>query len=439
MPVTAQLVSIEVPALDDVATVSDEELIERMRAWSEGRRAIDSGMARLAGEVHRRSSLELGYDGLAQRSGARTADALVARITGASGPEARTMVNVGVLMSEPSPWLAEVAGQVSAGGVSIGVAAAIQQGLGSPNADLAADDLADAAHALIAEVGGLPPEKAAKRAREMRDELDAEGVADREAALREKRFLRLTPQADGMTRVFGMLDPESAALVTDAIDLVTAPRRGGPRFVDEAAKARAEQIVNDSRSTEQLALDALVEMVRIAGAADTGRVFGTHRPSVRVHVSQQDLDRGRGAAIIEGQSAAVSTATAERLACGGLLPMLFDGTQPLDLGRVQRLFSAKQRDVLAAIWGGCAVPTCDRSPSWTEAHHILPWEKGGGTDVGNGILLCRHHHMWVHNRGWKIRRDGGGYYMDPPPGESAGTLKLEPKNPVARRRSGPQN
>lgn len=414
---TTTTVTLEVPALDGVASASDERLVEWMQRWAEARRVVDSGLALLAAQVQARSALELGYAGLAQRTGARTPDALVARVTGTSGPEARTLVAVGTLMTEPSPWMAEVATRVAAGEVSIGAAEAIQRGLGRPSADVAADDLADAAHALIVDVGGWSPEKVARRAREVRDELDADGVADREAALREKRFLRLTPQPDGMTRIYGMLDPESAALVTDAIDLVTAPRRGGPRFVDERAKARAEAIVNDPRTTGQLALDALVQMVRIAGAADPGRVFGTHRPAVRVHVSQRE--RRSGLAIIEGQTAAVSVATAERLACAdGYLPMLFDGAQPLDLGRSHRLYTSRQRDVLAAIWGGCAVRGCDRPPSWTEAHHIDEWDHGGKTDMSNGILLCRHHHMWIHNWGWTICRGGDRWFLEPPPGDT---------------------
>ena len=182
-----------------------------------------------------------------------------------------------------------------------------------------------------------------------------------------------------------MLDPESAALVTDALDLVTAPRRGGPRFVDPAAKQRAQRIVDDPRTIGQLTVDAVIEMIRIAGAADTGRVFGTHRPAVRVHVSLADLERRRGAAIIEGQTSAVSAATAERLACAdGYLPMLFDGTR-VDLGRTHRLYTSRQRELLAAMWGGCAVDGCDRPPSWAEAHHILEWDRGGGTDIANGV------------------------------------------------------
>ena len=86
-----------------------------MRRWGEARRFIDAGISRMAAEVKARSSLELGHDGLAQRSGMRTPDALVSSVTGTSGPEARTMVVVGEMMEAPSPWLAEVADGVGAG------------------------------------------------------------------------------------------------------------------------------------------------------------------------------------------------------------------------------------------------------------------------------------------------------------------------------------
>lgn len=437
MTITAT-VSLEVPALDDVARADDLELMEVIRCWAQLRRTVDAGLATLAGIVAARSTLELGYDGLAQRAGARTADGLISQLTGTSGPEARTMTAVGTMLHEPAPWLGEVATQVTAGELSIGAAAAISGALGAPSPTVAADDLADAAHSLLTSVGSLSPEKVARHARELRDELDAVGVIDREASLRDKRFLRLTRQPDGMTRLFGLLDPESAALVTDAVDSVTSPRRGGPRFVDPDAAARAEAIVRDERTTEQLALDALVEMVRIAASVDTGRVFGTRKPSVRVHVTAADLSRGSGSAHVEGQTAAVSVATVERLACAdGFLAIEFDeaGTA-LRLGRSRRTFSDAQRTVLAAVWGGCAVGDCDRPPSWTEAHHLEEWHRDhGATDVSNGILLCRHHHLLVHNNGWKVRRRGEEYLLEPPPGDSlhrAG-YPLIPKNPVHLR------
>jgi hypothetical protein len=437
MTITAT-VSLEVPSLESMSRADDLVVIEAMRAWGQARREVDAGLATLAGIVAARSTLELGYDGLAQRSGARTVDALVSRLTGTSGPEARAITAVGSMMSDPKPWLGEVARAARAGELSIGAAAAIQSGLGTPSPTVAADDLADAAHALLLSAGTETPEKVAQNARERRDELDDAGVLDREAALREKRFLRLTRQPDGMTRLFGLLDPESAALVTDAVDAVTSPRRGGPRFVDPDAAARAEAILRDERTTEQLALDALVEMVRIATAVDDGRVFGTRRPSVRVHVTAADLARGAGAAHLEGQTAAVSVATVERIACGnGFLAIEFDDRgNALRLGRARRTFSDAQKTALAGIWGGCAVSGCERPPSWTEAHHLEEWQRDhGATDVSNGVLLCRHHHLLIHNNGWKVRRRGTDYLLEPPPGDRLhrAAYPLIPKNPVFRR------
>lgn len=437
MTITAT-VALEVPSLEGMSRADDLVVIEAMRAWGRARREVDAGLATLAGIVAARSTLELGYDGLAQRSGARTTDALVSQLTGTSGSEAHALTAVGSMMRDPAPWLGEVAGRVSAGELSVGAAAAIQNGLGAPSQTVAADDLADAAHDLLLSAGSLPPEKVAQHARERRDELDEAGVLDREAALREKRFLRLTRQSDGMTRIFGLLDPESAALVTDAVDAVTSPRRGGPRFVDPSAEARAEAIVRDERTTEQVALDAVVEMVRIAASADDGRIFGTRRPSVRVHVTAADLARRSGAGHVEGQTAAVSVATVERIACGeGVLAIEFDGRgNALRLGRSQRTFSDAQKTALAAIWGGCAAGGCERPPSWTEAHHIDEWERDrGATDVSNGVLLCRHHHLLVHNNGWKVRRRGTDYLLEPPPGDRLHScaLPLIPKNPVFRR------
>lgn len=437
MPAVATV--IELPELSGLPRASDAELERLLGLVAAAKRQVDACAATLAGEVERRSVRELGYAGLAQRSGDRTPDGFVARVTGSSGREARELVTVGRLLEAPAPWLTGVAARVATGEVSVGAAAAISTGLGEPSASVAADDLLDAADRLLVETTGLPPEKVARRAREVRDELDAAGVADREGLLRSKRFLRLSLQADGMTRIFGLLDPVQAALVTDAIDCVTAPRRGGPRFVDPDELARVEALESDPRTTEQVALDALVDMIRIAGSADTGRLFGVRTPAVRVHVDSRDLDRssatGEGYATIEGQTATISIGTAEGLACAdGYRTVVFHPDGSIDVGRSQRLFTSRQRIALAAVWGGCAAENCDRPPSWTEAHHAVPWSHGGRTDLADGLLLCRHHHMLLHNNHWRIHRPPGrrhtGWTMTSPDGR---TIRLVSKNPLRHR------
>lgn len=429
----------EVPDLSGLAGASDLELLDGMRRWSAQVRHAERVVAAFAGEIERRSSRDLGYSGLAATTGAGAPDALVSHLTGRSRRDSRDLVTVGRLLDAPPVWLADVATSVDTGELTVGAAAAITQGLGMPSASVGADDLLDAAQTLVAEAVSLPPEKVAKRARELRDELDAAGVADRETHLRQKRFLRLTPQPDGMTRLFGMLDPESAALVTDALDCVTAPRRGGPRFVDADELARVDALEKDPRTTEQIALDAFVAMIRIAAAADPGRVFGVRKPAVRVHVTADELRRRDGSGHLEGQTSAVSIATVERLACtDGYVPVVFDDAGPIDVGRTQRLFTERQRIALAATWGGCAHPSCDRPPSWTEAHHATPSSRGGRTDLANGILLCRFHHMLVHNNGWTITppdRPGGKWLMHPPRGDALNRrpIELVSKNPLRTR------
>lgn len=81
-----------------------------------------------------------------------------------------------------------------------------------------------------------------------------------------------------------------------------------------------------------------------------------------------------------------------------------DDGSPLNLGRGARLFSPTQRVMIAGLQGGCTVATCDAPPSFCEIHHITPWIEGGKTDVLDGIMLCRHHHMQLHNFGHRIKR-----------------------------------
>jgi hypothetical protein len=406
---------VEMPDVSAIAALPDARVMQLQAELAGLRRRVDAASAVVAGELARRSRFELGYAGLAQRTGARRAEKLVQRLSGVSFTDARALVHVGAVMGGESPWLAPVVTAVEEGQISVGAAEAIRAGLGAPTADVAADDLQDSARGLLGRVAGLPPEKAAVEARAERERLDEKGVRDREAMLHSRRYLKLIPQADGMTRVSGLLDPESAALVVDAVDRVTSPRRGGPRFVDPAEKARAAALEADPRSTEQIALDALVDMVRIAVGADTGVLFGRRIPSVRVHVTLADLDRRAGSGHLEGQSEPVSIETVERQICScGIVPILFDQGRSIDLGQDQRLFTARQRIALAARDGGCRFGDCDRPPSWCEAHHIIPWKENEKTQVDDGILLCRHHHMLVHNNHWQITRNGSDYFAIPP-------------------------
>ena len=58
---------------------------------------------------------------------------------------------------------------------------------------------------------------------------------------------------------------------------------------------------------------------------------------------------------------------------------------------------------------------CEAPPSMTEAHHIRFWKRDDGrTDLRDGILLCKFHHLLCHNNGWEIERVGIDYFLIPP-------------------------
>jgi hypothetical protein len=90
-------------------------------------------------------------------------------------------------------------------------------------------------------------------------------------------------------------------------------------------------------------------------------------------------------------------------------------------GRDYRTAPLTLRRALEARDRHCRFPGCRVDPSRCEAHHVLEWELGGPTCLSNMVLLCRAHHMLVHEGGWGIviddRYDAGHpryFGFDPP-------------------------
>lgn len=381
--------------------LTDAELLSLASLSASIERLASTHAALIAGEVARRSNPALGHAGLAQRSGFRSAAGLVQSITGGTGSEAARAVRVGT-----GPLVSDA---LVDGALGAAAADAITVGLGGVSAGISADELAAAAAQLCTEAPSLDADQLLRRARSLRAQLDEASIADREAARREQRSLRFSRLPDGMSLLTWRMDPETAACVGELYDRATSPRRGGPRFVDPEVAA---SIADDERTTEQLASDAFAELLRHGADADSSRLLGSGAPIVRaIAVAAHGY--------LEGQPDAVSRQTIERLGCAGAVQQVTidPGGQPLDLGREQRLFSRHQRVALAIRDGGCRWPGCDRPPSWTEAHHTRHWQRdGGGTDLANGILLCRFHHLTLHNNHWEIRQRGSEFDLIPPPG-----------------------
>lgn len=169
------------------------------------------------------------------------------------------------------------------------------------------------------------------------------------------------------------------------------------------------------RTRSQRLLDALVNLVeRGAGQATTARAKQQHpryQPMIRITLGD-DLDEVDGELIGEGPlpRSVVQRALQE----SGLAVLLTaDDGSPLWLGRTAREASAEQWRALIERDEGCVI--CGADPSRCEAHHIIWWQRGGGTDIDNLVLLCTAHHHDLHDRGLVLSKRHDMWMLEPKP------------------------
>ncbi|MGC0141624.1 DUF222 domain-containing protein [Pseudactinotalea sp. Z1732] len=133
--------------------------------------------------------------------------------------------------------------------------------------------------------------------------------------------------------------------------------------------------------------------------------------TIVVTLDEQVL-RGRIAAAGLDTGEKISAARARQLACNsGLVPLVLGGqSQPLDLGRGNRLFTESQRTALATQHTACAAHGCQRPYAWCELHHAIPWSEHGPTNLDNAVPLCHRHHRMAHDDDYHHTRTPAGEY-----------------------------
>ncbi len=255
-----------------------------------------------------------------------------------------------------------------------------------------------------------PPRGCENLAAELLDRLDparTERGFDPDAHLR--RRLDVVVDSTGMVVVHGQLDPLTGATVKAAIEYFSAP--GPARRTEDG-----DLLTWDTRTPSQRRADAL-GLVATAAMARGGTRAG-EPPRVVVHTTTEQLAalsetdrrrRGRAGRAHCEQTGAIDPATLERVVCDAALHRVLTAPSGavLDLGRSVRLATPSQRRALAARDLGCVVPACGRPPSWCDAHHVVPWHRGGPTDLGNLVLLCPAHHTAVHAGTVEVRMHEG--------------------------------
>ena len=230
---------------------------------------------------------------------------------------------------------------------------------------------------------------------------DPQGVADAQRQAAEERYLRLTDGDDGTLYVKGAFDSAAGATIRTALEPLAQPHGDG-----------------DDRCRERRTADALVELT--AHSLDTGAVpqHGSVRPHVQVTTTLETLQALIGAPAGEmAFSLPISAKTVQRLACDSSITRVLLGADSavIDAGRAKRVVAGGTRRLLDARDKHCRWPGCERSASWSSAHHIIHWAQGGKTDLSNMILLCQHHHWTVHEGGWRLSLAADGRLIAIPP------------------------
>ena len=322
--------------------------------------------------------------------------------------------------------LPTVAKALAAGQVSYAHAAA----LADATCDLPPERVAEADPLLADAARQLDPPRLRRAATHLRELVDPEGTDERGRARLERRGLWLSDTYDGLVDVKGLLDPEAGEAVQAALAPLARPTDP-----------------DDQRSAAQRRADALAELARWRLRAGELPQEGGLRPNLNVTIDLANLQAPHGVGGVGGWGGVLPGETVRRLACdatvtraivrrhpghaghlanptdgsvdgnGGalaaalraavnLLPAPLGGpVELLDLGRATRVVSPALRRALALRDGGCVAEGCDRPAAWTDAHHRVHWADGGPTSLDGLVLLCRTHHVAVHEGGWQLHRD----------------------------------
>ncbi len=405
----------------DVAALPEEDFLGVFDDVATLGRLASALQAHVAGDLARRSTPDLPGGGLARRQGFGNAGAMVAQKTGVAPAGAWRSIEVGqALMPEPTllsdvadlplvpaaPRFPALAAAVDGADLSADAAAIIATGLKQIAIRIPSEQLHALEQRLVDKAVHLGVREVRRLVATTVARADLAGHVEREKRQHADRYLTWSEDHTGMVTLSGRLDAVTAAPLRTVIE----------QMVTHQFRARRDQDPQerDQRTVGQMRADALHDLCRHALGCKNTDQSGI-RTTIIVRMNLSDLETGEGLGSIDGTSQPVSVGELRRLAGeAGVIPTVLGGdSETLDLGRRVRMFTRAQRLALIERDGGCA--RCHAPPEHCEAHHIDWWDKGGRTDLTNGVMLCTRCHHDIHRQHWKIHIRNGQVSFIPPP------------------------
>jgi hypothetical protein len=239
---------------------------------------------------------------------------------------------------------------------------------------------------LVRAAHNLDPKYLSYLTRRLRYSIDPDGTLAHSNDQYDYRYVHLSQTLDGVFYLDGRLDAEGGATLRTALNALESNRL-------------------DERSGAMRRADALLEVARKQLDAGTLPEVAGQKPHLSVIASTATLAKAPGAPAADLEwSQPITADAARRLACDSAMTRVVLGpsSEPIDVGRCTRTIPPALRRALVVRDRGCRFPGCDRPPDWCDGHHLIHWIDGGETTLSNTCLLCRRHHRFVHELGWRL-------------------------------------
>ncbi|HZR82112.1 MAG TPA: DUF222 domain-containing protein [Candidatus Binatia bacterium] len=230
----------------------------------------------------------------------------------------------------------------------------------------------------------------------------------------ERRWVRERATDSGLIRFEAQLTPDEAAVVRRALELAVSRSWKAERVSAGTSSRPSEALEIAERREYPRSLRRADALVAIAeGYLATAEEIEGNGPPVEIVVHVEASATGDGisdesaresATLDDGTS--LPPATVDRLACDSAVVRVVEDARGnvLDVGRRRRTIPGVLRRALRLRDRGCRFPGCTNR--LVDGHHVVPWSRGGATKLANLLSLCRRHHRFVHELGFRVESDG---------------------------------
>ncbi len=200
-------------------------------------------------------------------------------------------------------------------------------------------------------------------------------------------------------------------------------RLHGTFSLDDAAATELEKAIHnaqtwegadDTRTVAEQQGDALFDIAAFFNKNHDSDGTPRHLPTISLSADVTTITTDVPEATNDDTGRPVSPACTATYLCDCRIHVILrdaDGA-PEQFGRATYTVPRSLFRQVAARDCGCRFPGCNRPVRYTDAHHIHHWEHGGTTDYDNLLLLCRRHHVYVHQQRLvvKLTPDGTAHF-----------------------------